>query len=151
MTLNRPRVPLGLPLAAVITLILGLAVRPIIMTNATEQQLARNVLLSAIPFILIFISIILVFITVIWLVATMLNRNIPERIYRSIEYVIIAGIVVGIIGMFQPWWFLGYRFGFFAVFFSTLAFILWSHVTPKGAHAEHLGSISISEFEQHGG
>ena len=151
MTLNRPRVPIGLPIAAVITLVLGLVVRPIIMANATQQQLARNVLLSAIPFILIFISIILAFITVIWLVATMLNRKIPERIYRPIEYVIITGIVLGIIGMFQPWWFLGYRIGFFAVFFSTLAFILWSHITPKGARADHLGSISISEFEQQGG
>jgi hypothetical protein len=34
------------------------------------------------------------------------------------------------------------------LFGSTLAFILWSHVVPRGAHQEHLGSVSISDFEQ---
>jgi hypothetical protein len=33
--------------------------------------------------------------------------------------------------MFQPWRLDGFRVGFLLVLFSTLAFILWSHVTPK--------------------
>jgi hypothetical protein len=32
--------------------------------------------------------------------------------------------------MFQPWLFLGYKYGFLLVLFSTLAFIIWSHITP---------------------
>ena len=145
---KRPRVPIGLPIAAVITLILGIAAGPVIDSLATEEQLATNVLLSAIPFVLIFVSIILLFITLIWLVASMLNNRIPERIYRPVEWIIIAGIVLGIVGMFQPWTFAGYRYGFMLLFFSTLAFILWSHVVPKGAHADRVESMSVGELEQ---
>jgi hypothetical protein len=50
--------------------------------------------------------------------------------------------------MFQPWSFVGYRLGFLLLFLSTLAFILWSHVVPKGAHAEQVESVSVGEFEQ---
>ena len=148
MTKKRPRVPIGLPIAAVVTLILGIAAGPVIRSLATEEQMATNVLLSAIPFVLIFVSIILFFITLIWLVASLLNNRIPEWIYRPIEWIIIAGIVLGIVGMFQPWSFVAYRFGFLLLFFSTLSFILWSHVVPKGAHEAHVDSVSISEFEQ---
>jgi len=148
MTNKRPRVPVGLPISAVITLILGVAAGPVIRSMATEEQMATNVLLSAIPFVLIFVSIILFFITLIWLVASLLNNRIPERIYRPVEWIIIAGIVLGIVGMFQPWSFAGYRFGFLLLFFSTLSFILWSHVVPKGIHADQVESISIGEFEQ---
>jgi hypothetical protein len=148
MTKKRPRVPIGLPIAAVITFVLGLVAGPVIRSMASAERLATNVLLSAIPFVLIFVAIILTFITIIWLVASVLNHNIPARIYRPIELAIIAGIVLGIFGMFQPWSFAAYRVGFFLLFGSTLAFILWSHVVPKGIQQEHLGSVSISDFEQ---
>jgi hypothetical protein len=46
------------------------------------------------------------------------------------ERVIIGGIVLGVVCMFQPWVFVGYKYGFLLVLFSTLAFIVWSHVTP---------------------
>lgn len=147
MKLNRPRVPIGLPISGVITLILGFAAGPVIQSLSTEQQRATNVLLSAIPFVLIFASIIIFFIAFIWLVASALNGQVPATGYRVVETVIIAGIVLGIFGMFQPWLFAGYKYGFLLLLFSTLSFILWSHVTPAGAHAEHVGSLSISEFE----
>ncbi len=149
MTKKRPRVPIGLPIAAVITLLLGFVAGPVIRSLATEQQMATNVLLSAIPFVFVFVSIILLFITLIWLVTSVLSNNIPERIYRPIEWIIIAGIGLGIIGMFQPWSFTAYRYGFLLLFFSTLSFILWSHVIPRGVHHdEGVGPVSISEFEQ---
>jgi|DewCreStandDraft_4_1066084.scaffolds.fasta_scaffold209304_1 hypothetical protein len=149
MTKKRPRVPIGLPIAAVITLILGFVAGPVIRSFATEEQLATNVLLSAIPFVFVFVSIILFFITFIWLVASVLNNNISERVYRPIELIIIAGIVLGILGMFQPWWFAAYRYGFLLLFFSTLAFIVWSHVVPRAARSvEEVGAVSIGELEQ---
>lgn len=149
MTKKRPRVPIGLPIAAVITLILGFVTGPAIRSFATEEQMATNVLLSAIPFVFVFVSIILFFITFIWLVASVLNNNIPERVYRPIEWIIIAGIALGILGMFQPWSFAAYRYGFLLLFFSTLAFIVWSHVAPRGVRPEEeVGSVSIGELEQ---
>jgi hypothetical protein len=147
----RPRVPIGLPISVVVTLIIGLAADPFIESTFTEEQLARNVLLAAIPFVFIFVAIILAFIMLVWLAATSLSDNIPERIYRPIERITIVGIALGVIGMFQPWSFAAYRIGFFVLFFSTLAFILWSHIVPKGARHDHVGSLSVSEFEQSGG
>lgn len=148
MTKRRPHVPIGLPIAAVITFILGFVARSVIQSLATEEQLATNVLLSAIPFVFMFVSIILLFITFIWLVASVLNDNIAERIYRPIEWIIIAGIVLGILGMFQPWWFAAYRYGFLLLFFSTLGFIVWSHIVPRAARSEEeIDDVSIGELE----
>ena len=145
----RPRVPIGLPISVVVLLILGAIAGPAIRAIFTEKQLSTNVLLSAIPFVLIFVAIVLTFITLVTFIASLLNHNIPPEVYRPIELTVIGGIVLGIIGMFQPWSFLAYRVGFFVLLFSTLSFILWSHVIPKGVrHTEEVGSVSISEFEQ---
>ncbi|HEX6384134.1 MAG TPA: hypothetical protein VF177_05655 [Anaerolineae bacterium] len=147
--MRRPRVPIGLPIAAVILFILGAVAGPVIQARASEEALARNVLLSAIPFILIFVAIILVFVTLIWLVASALNHNISRQVYRPIELTLIGGIILGIVGMFQPWSFVLYRYGFYVLLLSTLAFILWSHVIPRGVQRqEHLGSTSITEYER---
>jgi hypothetical protein len=97
---------------------------------ATPEQLASNVLLNAIPFILVFIGILLGYITVIVLVASALNDVVSPRVYRLITWVIIAGILLGIVGMFQPWALPLYTYGFVLLLVSTLAYILWSHVTP---------------------
>ncbi len=137
MTFNRPRVPIGLPVSGVITLILGFVAGPFINSVTTEEQRATNVLLSAIPFVLIFASIILFYITFIWLIATALNNQIPAKIHQIVERIIIAGIVLGIVGMFQPWVFAAYKYGFLLLLFSTLAFILWSHIVPKAASTDN--------------
>lgn len=148
MKINRPRVPIGLPLAAVILLALGFAAGPLIRSTATEEQLARNVLLSALPFILIFIAIILIYMTIIWAVASALNDQVSARTFKIIEYVAIGGILFGIFGMLQPWVFPLFRIGFMALLFSTLFYILWSHIRPRGVHAGKMGTISVTDIEQ---
>ena len=125
------RVPIGLPIAVVVLVILGLAARAYIQSTATEEQLNTNVLLSAIPFILIFVAIILAYITLIVLVSNALSGKIPVRIHKPIESLAIAGILLGIFGMFQPWVFRLYQLGFYLLLFSLFFFILWSHVQPK--------------------
>ena len=142
------RVPPGLLIAIIVLLIAGFVLGPIINNSFSEETLATNVLLSAIPFILIFVAIILTFILIIHIVSTFLNHTIETRLYISIERVIIGGIVLGIISMFQPWSFPVYRYGFLLLLLSTLSFILWSHITPKGIQRqEELGTVSISESE----
>ena len=131
MHFSRPRVPLGLPVSVVILLILGSLAGPLIRSNFTEKERVSNVLLEAIPFILIFVAIILTFITLISLVASVLNDNIARRTYTMIERIIMFGIVGGVIGLFQPWWFSVYKYSFMFLLVSTLSFILWSHVCPK--------------------
>ena len=130
---NRPRVPIGLPIAVVIFLVLGLLAGPFIAARATPEQLADNVLLNAIPFILIFISIILAFITLIAFVASLLDHRISRRTHQLVETILIVCMVLGVFGMFQPWLFAAYRYGFLLLLFSTLGFILWSHITPRDA------------------
>lgn len=149
MAKKRPHVPIGLPVSAVVLLILGIIAGPVIESSVPEETLATNVLLSAIPFILIFVAIVLVFITIVWLVASVLNNNISEKTYRPIETITIIGIVLGVVGLFQPWSFAVYRVSFMVLLVSTLAYILWSHIVPKGARSlEDLSSVSISEAEQ---
>jgi hypothetical protein len=131
MAKHRLRIPVGLIIAIVVTLVLGLLARPAITALTTEKQRATNVLLSAIPFILIFISILLVFISLISMSASVLNDNISPRVYRVIETVLIAGIVLGIFGMFQPWLIILYKVGFIVLLISTLGFIWWGHIKPK--------------------
>jgi hypothetical protein len=131
MPLSRPRVPLGLLISVAILLILGNIAGPLIRSSFTEKERAANVFLEAIPFILIFVAIILTFITLISLTASVLNDNIPRRTHQLVERIIIFGIVGGVIGMFQPWWFLVYKYSFMFLLVSTLSFILWSHIRPK--------------------
>jgi hypothetical protein len=131
MSKERPRVPKGLPLTAVLLIILGVAVYFLIQATATPEQLAQNVLLSALPFILIFVAIILLFATLIIFASVRLSNNIAQRPHFVIEALAIAGIVLGILGIFQPWVFALYSVSFVVLLLSTLFFILWSHVQPK--------------------
>lgn len=136
MQKTRLRIPIALPIIIVILLALGWLAGPFIRSRATEEQLADNVLLSALPFILIFVAIILAFITLIVIIARLLSNNISPRIYRIVERILIAGIVLGVLGMFQPWAFLAYKYGFLLLLFSTLSFIVWSHVVPRRAEVK---------------
>lgn len=145
MTKTRFRFPWGLVISAIVLLILGLVTGPLIRSTATEEQLAQNVLLSAIPFILIFVSILLGFITVITVVARLLNDNINSRLYGVVEGIIIAGIVLGVVGMFQPWKMEFYKYGFNVLLISTLSFILWSHVTPRGEQRQEEVEATMME------
>jgi hypothetical protein len=131
MELSRPRVPITLLIVIAVLLVLGLLVGPFINSRMTEEQLADNVILNAIPFILIFAAIILGFIAIIVIVASILDNNISTRAHRIVERILIAGIVLGVLGMFQPWLFEAYKYGFVLLLISTLSFILWSHITPK--------------------
>jgi hypothetical protein len=143
-------VPFGIPLAAVILLIVGFIARPVIQNAATEEQLNTNVLLSAIPFILIFVAIILFYITLGWIVGSLLNYKIAPRIFKTVESILIVGIVLGVLGMFQPWAFVAYRLGFHVLLVSLLGFMIWSHLVPAGTQRqEQLSTASLSDMAQH--
>ena len=86
--------------------------------------------LQAILFIIGFALILALFILFIRFVSQRLNDAISQRTFSTVERIIIAGIVLGVIGMFQPWFFPAYKYGFLLLLASTLAFIVWSHVTP---------------------
>jgi hypothetical protein len=97
-------------------------------------------------FLTIFLAILMAFIFLIAFVASELGGEIPQRPYRLIEAAIVAGILLGVVGMFQPWALLGYRIGFHLLLASTLAFTLWSHVSPK--MASRAESVSVPEVAE---
>ncbi len=140
-------VPKGMPIASAVLLVLGLVALPLIDNYVSEEQLARNVIISALPFILIFASIIVAFMSFIWFASSRLSGRISERIYRPIEYALIGGIVIGIFFMFQPWFFPLFKIGFFMLLASTIGYIVWSHIKPKEAETDELGPVPVSESE----
>ena len=89
--------------------------------------------MNALYFMLGFIAILTLFITFIRRLSQRLSYKIAQERFARIERLIIAGIVLGVVSMFQPWLFVGYKYGFLVLLFSTLAFIVWSHVTPAPA------------------
>lgn len=131
MKTNRPRIPIKLLIVIIVCLILGVVALQLIPKYVAPEKLGKNVLLNAIPFILIFASILLTYIMIISIVAQMLSNQISPRSFKIVESILIAGIVLGVLGMFQPWFFIAYPVGFLVLLFSTLGFILWSHVSPK--------------------
>ncbi len=131
MTQKPARLPFGLLIAALVLFIIGAIFRPVGGLLIDPEQMETNIFLLAIPFLTIFVAIILTFIFSIFLVARALNGRIQERVYRPIETVILAGIALGIIGMFQPFTIVLYRIGFHVLLFSTLSFIVWSHISPR--------------------
>jgi mannose/fructose/N-acetylgalactosamine-specific phosphotransferase system component IIC len=122
--------PKKLPITAVILLILGLVLNPMIDSIFTEEQLSRNALLIGIPFVLIFAAIVIFYMSLAWYMSNKLNFKVEIGRYQLIERIIIASIVLGIFFMFQPWVFVLFRYGFYLLTLATLAFIVWSHVAP---------------------
>lgn len=109
---------------------------PVITQNIADESIRNGVLFQAIPFVAYFIAVLLAFILLIVLAAVRFNGKLPPRAYRPIETVIIIGILGGVASLFQPFHFVGYKYGFVMLLGATLAFILWSHVVPASARAE---------------
>ncbi len=128
--MRRPRVPLALPLIALILLVLGIVANRLVPSLTTPEQRADNILISALPFILIFIGILLFYITLITIAATAFSDVMNPRLHQTVLRLIIAGIILGILGMFQPWALTLYTIGFIVLLVSTLLYILWSHIRP---------------------
>ena len=127
---TRIRPPLWMLIAIPVLIVIAIVANPIIQSQP-KDFLTSNVLLTGIPFIAVFIAILFAFICLIFVAAGYFHNNIDERPFRVVEYIVMAGIILGVIGMFQPFWQFGYQYGFLLLLFSTLAFTLWSHIAPK--------------------
>lgn len=118
--------------SAIIAFIIALLF-PVISNALLSEEARKAVLVNAIPFFAAFVGILLLFILLIFMVALRYNGKVPGRCYSGIEYTIIAGILGGIICLFQSFSFVPYRYGFVLVLVSLLSFILWSHVVPAAS------------------
>ncbi len=113
-----------------VLLVVAIVTTPILQAQPREVM-AKMVLVQGIPFLAVFVAILLTFIYSIFVAAARFTNKISERLYKPIEAIIIAGIVLGVVGMLQPVAILGYQYGFLLLLISTFAFIAWSHVTPR--------------------
>ncbi len=129
--MRRPKVPKTLLIIALVFLVIGAIAWRAMPSIASEEQLASNVLMAAIPFVLIFVAILLTYIAIITMAVRAFNDLINHKLYDNIMRVVIGGIIVGILGLFQPWEMRLYTLGFVVLLFSTLIYILWSHVVPQ--------------------
>jgi hypothetical protein len=127
----RPLIPLKLLISAVVLLVLSFIARPALNALVPNLQQSTNVLLIAIPFLLVFVPIILGYMALIVFLSKLLHERIPETAYTVVEYVFIGGIGLGVVGMFQPWTFVLFRPGFFVLFASLLGFMVWGHIAMK--------------------
>jgi hypothetical protein len=103
---------------------------------------------QAASFITVFLAILMAYIFFIIVpAAILLNGRIAPGIYGVVEKIIIAGIVLGVVGLFQPWIHLGFRVGFHILLASTLAFVAWSHITPRAVRydEETTGPVTVHE------
>jgi archaellum biogenesis protein FlaJ (TadC family) len=110
--------------------VLGFWFGRFILATIPEKTRIDNVILTAVPFICYFVAILLVYIFLINLLSQILNHNISPRIYRPVNILIIAGIIVGIVMMLQPFTIVLYKMSFMIVLVCLLLFIFWSHVIP---------------------
>lgn len=131
MKTSRKRLLIGMVIVAIALWVLGALADPYIQQNTTLQDRTDNAILSGISFILIFIGIIVAFIDLIIFLATKLNHNVTPSAYSPILNIFIAGIVLGVIGMFQPFLFVLYQIGFAMLFISLIGFMIWGHIIPR--------------------
>ena len=72
-----------------------------------------------------------------------------HRTYSRVERTIIVLMLVGMVGMFQPFVLALYRYGFLLLLFSTIGFIIVSHLSPKAETAgtgESPGTLQAIEL-----
>lgn len=154
MTARRKRLLLILLGIAIALWVISAVTAPIV-NGLDAKTKTDNTIVNGIPVILAIIGIIIAFIDFIIFMATRLNNNISQQTYQPVERILIAGIVLGVIGMFQPFTVVLYTFGFIVLLISTFGFIFWSHIVPRSPvertahHDDGLGTVSISQVEQH--
>jgi hypothetical protein len=136
MANNKIKPPFAIPLISILLVVFGVLYgRYILVTIPVETQI-NNVILTAIPFICYFVAILLVYIFLINIFSQRLNHRISKKIYTPIFFVIIAGIVGGILMMLQPYAIILFKASFMVVLISLLLFIFWSHIIPADVAEE---------------
>lgn len=130
MVNNRIRPPYVLLLVSILLAVFGYVYSNNILVKIPEKEQINNVILVAVPFICYFVAVLLVYIFIINVIGQLLNRRVPEKIYKVINFIIIAGIILGIIMMMQPFTIILFKMSFMVVLVSLLLFMIWSHISP---------------------
>jgi hypothetical protein len=115
---------------------MGYFYEKVYLVTIPEQTRIDNVIIIAVPFICYFVAILLVYIFLINLFSQILNHKISPKIYKPLNFIIIGGIIGGILLMLQPFTIVLFRISFMVVLVSLLLFIFWSHIIPAALPEE---------------
>ena len=130
MANNKIKPPFAIPVISILLVIFGVLYDRYILVTIPVKAQINNVILTAVPFICYFVSILLLYIFLINLFSQMLNYRISPKIYKPLNFAIIAGIIGGILMMLQPFALTLFKASFMVVLVSLLLFIFWSHIIP---------------------
>lgn len=128
--------PIVLPIISLLLSIMGYFYEKVYLVTIPEQTRIDNVIIIAVPFICYFVAILLVYIFLINLFSQILNHKISPKIYKPLNFIIIGGIIGGILLMLQPFTIVLFRISFMVVLVSLLLFIFWSHIIPAALPEE---------------
>ncbi len=128
--------PIVLPIISLLLSIMGYFYEKFYLVTIPEQTRIDNVIIIAVPFICYFVAILLVYIFLINLFSQILNHKISPKIYKPLNFIIIGGIIGGILLMLQPFTIVLFRISFMVVLVSLLLFIFWSHIIPAALPEE---------------
>lgn len=85
-------------------------------------------------FVTVFFIVVFAFISIgVNFTGRVLRQRIPLRFYRIVEYTMMAGIIGGVLCVFQPWSVDVYRTGWLVLLVAFFFFIVWTHITPANA------------------
>ena len=130
MANRKVKPPFVLLIISVLLVVFGFLYGKFILPTIPEATQIDNVIVIAVPFISYFVAILLVYIFLINLSSQILSYRISAKIYKPVNILIIAGIIVGILMMLQPFTIVLFRISFMVVLVSLLLFMVWSHITP---------------------
>jgi ABC-type transport system involved in cytochrome c biogenesis permease subunit len=130
------RPPFVLPIVSVLLVVIGFLYGKFFLLTVPEKTRIDNVIIIAVPFICYFVAIILVYIFLINVLMQILNHKISAKIYKPINIIIMAGIILGIFLMLQPFSIALYKVSFMIVLVSLLLFMIWSHIIPAAIPEE---------------
>ena len=134
--MKRFRPPYKLLVIALALLILGLIAQPI-TSKPPAKVTATTVLITGIPFLLIFVAILLTYIALIATISRYYSGHLREKTFNPLFYICTVGIVAGIILMFQPFLQQLYTIGFLVLLFSLLTIMIVGHNSPKKEQADN--------------
>jgi len=103
----------------------------VIMCFALALIVALQVRITAVVAVPLFVAAILEFAFIIALTARTVSGRISYRAFMVGVLTIIAGILIGVVLMFQPISPKPFNLGFDFVLIALLAFNIWSHITPQ--------------------
>ncbi|MGD2144253.1 MAG: hypothetical protein PVF54_07230 [Anaerolineae bacterium] len=118
------------PLIVGAALVSAFVILRIVLPKVLPEQMGQGA-----AFFTVLFAILSAYISGITILSRVLSGRISQRVFGLIEKAFIAGILLGVAGMFQPWVHAFYRIGFLVLFASTWSFTVWGYVVPKTAHS----------------